>query len=212
MNIYLPMKRDLLDKGEGTIWTGGGLNLPKITNFNGVKCAKFDGNSRLRLNDTTLIKSLTIWTIQVWIYCTEKISSYSSRIFSNYSLGDSSSSSIFEIGIISNTQFNSFGVIYDTSINLIGNGWHHIKVTSDGHKIYNYIDKQKIGENSTNTKRFNVNSCTIGDENGNYGWDTKFHGYMTQFKFSDKYNDEDLSLNGSKFIYINKNNEVWAMV
>lgn len=24
MNIYLPMKNDLLDKGAGTIWTGGG--------------------------------------------------------------------------------------------------------------------------------------------------------------------------------------------
>ena len=35
---------------------------------------------------------------------------------------------------------------------------------------------------------------------------------MTQFKFSDKYNDEDLPLNDGKFIYINKNNEVWAMV
>ena len=23
MNIYLPMKNNLLDKGEGTIWTGG---------------------------------------------------------------------------------------------------------------------------------------------------------------------------------------------
>ena len=27
MNIYLPMKNDLLDKGEGTIWTGGGASL-----------------------------------------------------------------------------------------------------------------------------------------------------------------------------------------
>ena len=35
---------------------------------------------------------------------------------------------------------------------------------------------------------------------------------MTQFKFSDKYNDKDLSLTDGKFIYINKNNEVWAMV
>ena len=28
MNIYLPMKNDFIDKGEGTIWTegGGGLN------------------------------------------------------------------------------------------------------------------------------------------------------------------------------------------
>ena len=25
MNIYLPMKNNLLDKGEGTIWTGGGV-------------------------------------------------------------------------------------------------------------------------------------------------------------------------------------------
>ena len=30
MNIYLPMKNDLLDKGEGTIWTGGGLKEPEI--------------------------------------------------------------------------------------------------------------------------------------------------------------------------------------
>lgn len=212
MNIYLPMKNDLLDKGEGTIWTGGGLKEPEITNFEGVRCAKFDGQARLRLQDTTLIKSLTIWTVQVWIYCTEKISSYTSRIFSNYSLGDSNNDSFFEVGISSNTEFHSFGVTYDTSINLIGNGWHYIKITSDGQKIYTYLDKQKIGENSTNTKRFNHNNITIGDENGNYGWDTKFHGYMTQFKFSDKYNDNDLLLNDSKFIYINKNNEAWAMV
>lgn len=212
MNIYLPMKNDLLDKGEGTIWTGGGLKEPEITNFGGVRCAKFDGQARLRLQDTTLIKSLTIWTVQVWIYCTEKISSYASRIFSNYSLGTSNNNSFFEVAILSNTEFHSFGVTYDTSINLIGNGWHYIKITSDGQKIYTYLDKQKIGENSTDTKRFNHNNITIGDENGNYGWDTKFHGYMTQFKFSDKYNDNDLSLTDSKFIYINKNNEVWAMV
>ena len=53
---------------------------------------------------------------------------------------------------------------------------------------------------------------TIGDERGDYGQITKFHGYMTQFKFSDKYNDNNLPLNDNKFIYINKNNEVWAMV
>lgn len=213
MNIYLPMKNDLLDKGEGTIWTGGGLKEPEITNFEGVRCAKFEGNSRLRLYDTTLIKSLNEWTIQVWVYCIKKASSSPSRIFTNYSLGDSVSDSTFEVSIVSNTKFSSFGVEYDTSINLIGNGWHYIKITSDGQKIYTYLDKQKLGENSTITKRFNVNSCTIGDENGDYaGYNVKFYGYMTQFKLSDKYNDVDLSLNGSKFIYINKNNEVWAMV
>ena len=209
MNIYLPMKNDLLDKGEGTIWTGGGLKEPEIVEFEEVKCAKFDGNSRLRLQDSTLIKSLTIWTVQVWIYCTEKISSYASRIFTNYSLGDSYSNN-FELVIVSNTEIFNSGARYN--INLIGNGWHHIKVTSDGQKIYTYIDKQKMGENSTNTKLFNYDNITIGDENGNYGWDTKFHGYMTQFKFSDKYNDKDLPLNDGKFIYINQNNEVWAMV
>ena len=188
---------------------GGGLKEPEIVKFNNVKCAKFDGNSRLRLQDTTLIKSLKKWTIQVWIYCTEKISSYASRIFTNYSLGDSYSNN-FELAIVSNTEIFNSGVRY--AINLIGNGWHHIKVTSDGQKIYTYIDKQKMGENSTNTKLFNYDNITIGDENGNYGWDTKFHGYMTQFKFSDKYNDNDLPLNDGKFIYINKNNEVWAMV
>lgn len=213
MNIYLPMKNNLLDKGAGTIWTGGGLKEPEIVEFEKIKCAKFEGNSRLRLYDTTLIKSLNEWTIQVWVYCIKKASSSPSRIFTNYSLGDSVSDSIFEVSIVSNTKFRSFGVEYDTSINLIGNGWHHIKITSDGQKIYTYLDKQKLGENSTNTKRFNVNSCTIGDENGDYaGYNVKFYGYMTQFKFSDIYNDEDLSLNGSKFIYINKNNEVWAMV
>lgn len=191
----------------------GGLNLPKITNFGGARCAKFDGNSRLRLNDTTLIKSLNEWTVQIWMYCTKKASSSPSRIFTNYALGSSVSDRTFEVSIVSNTKFRSFGVEYDTSINLIGNGWHHIKVTSDGHKIYTYIDKQKIGENSTNTKRFNVDSCTIGDENGDYaGYNVKFYGYMTQFKFSDKYNDNNLPLNDGKFIYINKNNEVWAMV
>ena len=37
---------------------GGGLKEPEIVEFEEVKCAKFDGNSRLRLQDTTLIKSL----------------------------------------------------------------------------------------------------------------------------------------------------------
>ena len=64
----------------------GGLNLPKITNFNGVKCAKFDGNSRLRLQDSTLIGSLKEWTIQVWIYPTTA-SSDRSYVFSDYPLG-----------------------------------------------------------------------------------------------------------------------------
>ena len=210
MNIYLPMKNDLLDKGEGTIWTGGGLKEPEIVAFKGTKCAKFDGNSRLRLQDSTLIKSLTIWTVQVWIYCTEKIPSYASYIFTNCAIGVSYDNNIFQLAIVSDTKLLFNGASYD--INLIGNGWHHIKVTSDGQKIYIYIDKQKMGENSTDTKLFNYNNITIGDENGNFELDTKFHGYMTQFKFSDKYNDKDLFLNDSKFIYINKNNEVWAMV
>lgn len=74
-----------------------------------------------------------------------------------------------------------------------------------------YLDGVNIGTlNSTNTYLYKP--FAIGYEIGNYGVDVGFYGYMTQFKLSDKYNDEDLSLSGSKFIYINKNNEVWAMV
>lgn len=49
MNIYLPMKTDFIDKGEGTIWTeGGGIKLV-LTNFNGTLCTYFNGNSGLKL-------------------------------------------------------------------------------------------------------------------------------------------------------------------
>ena len=102
---------------------------------------------------------------------------------------------------------------YEKAITIapIFNAWHHIKMINDGTKISLFIDKIDVGSiSSTDTTL--TPPFTIGDESGSYGWDTKFYGYMTQFKFSDKYNDNDLPLNGSKFIYINKNNEVWAMV
>ena len=66
----------------------GGLKEPEIVIFNGVKCAKFDGNSRLRLQDSTLIGSLKEWTMQVWIYPT-KGGDYAGQsfIFTNDMLG-----------------------------------------------------------------------------------------------------------------------------
>lgn len=214
MNIYLPMKNDLLDKGEGTIWTGGGLNLPKITNFGGVRCAKFDGNSRLRLQDTTPIKSLKEWTIQAWIYPT-KIGSYDdvSFVLTNFVVGSSISDSWLNFNLKTDMKIQ-FGFTSYTYINLassILNAWHHIKITSDGNNMNLWVDKVNIGTmSSINTDL--SKPFAIGYEAGNYGVDVGFYGYMTQFKLSDKYNDEDLSLNGSKFIYINKNNEAWAMV
>ena len=209
MNIYLPMKNDLLDKGEGTIWTGGGLKEPEIVRFNGVKCAKFDGNSRLRLNDTTLIKSLKKWTIQVWIYPT-KIGSYSdvSFVLTNLKLGPDDDLGLnFSFKGETKIQFGISTYIDITSSIL--NAWHHIKITNDGNNMSLYLDGVNIGTlNST----YLYKPFAIGYETGNYGADVGFYGYMTQFKLSDKYNDKDLSLIGSKFIYINKNNEVWAMV
>ena len=207
MNIHLPMKNDLLDKGEGTIWTGGGLNLPKITNFGRVRCAKFDGQERLRLQDATLIGSLKEWTIQVWIYST-KIATNRSYIFSDYSLGNSINATYAFISIDSNTQIYFLDTAY--SVALL-NKWHHIKLTSDGARMYLYVDGSRIA-NIMSSKTGFYSWFTIGDERGDYGQITRFHGYMTQFKFSDVYNDKDLPLNDGKFIYINKNNEVWAMV
>lgn len=211
MNIYLPMKNDLLDKGEGTIWTGGGWKKPELTNLEGVRCAKFDGNSRLRLDDTTLIKSLKKWTVQVWIYPT-KIGSYSdvSFVLTNLNVGPGD-----DLGMNLNFKGETkiqFGLsTYIDITSSILNAWHHIKIANDSNNMSLYLDGVNIGTlNSTNT--YLSKPFAIGYEIGNYGVDVGFYGYMTQFKLSDKYNDVDLSLNGNKFIYINKNNEVWAMV
>ena len=194
---------------------GGGLKEPEIVRFNGVKCAKFDGNSRLRLNDTTLIKSLKKWTIQVWIYPT-KIGSYGafegvSFVLTNFTVGSSDDGTYLNFSLRGRTKVQ-FG--YSTYIDIassILNAWHHIKITSDGNNMNLWVDKVNIGTmSSINTDL--SKPFAIGYEAGHYGVDVGFYGYITQFKFSDKYNDEDLSLIGSKFIYINKNNEAWAMV
>ena len=190
---------------------GGGLKEPEIVTFKGTKCAKFDGNSRLRLDDTTLIKSLKKWTIQVWIYPT-KVGSFESQsfIFTNYKLGSDPNSSCLILDLRSNTSI-LLGHEKTITIAPIFNAWHHIKLINDGTKMSLFIDKIDVGSiSSTDTAL--TRPFTIGDESGSFGYNTKFYGYMTQFKFSDKYNDEDLPLNNNKFIYINKNNEVWAMV
>lgn len=150
MNIYLPMKNDLLDKGEGTIWTGEGWKEPEITNFEGVRCAKFDGQSRLRLQDATLIGSLKEWTIQVWIYPT-KVSSNRSYIFSDYPLGTHISAEYAFISIDSSTQIYFLDTAY--SVSLLNN-WHHIKLTSDGAQMYLYVDDSRIANIMSHKTRF----------------------------------------------------------
>ena len=190
---------------------GGGLKEPEIVEFEKVKCAKFDGNSRLRLNDTTLIKSLKKWTIQVWIYPT-KIGSYSdvSFVLTNLKVGPYDDLGL-NLNFKGETKIQFGNSTYIDITSSILNAWHHIKITNDGNNMSLYLDGVNIGTlNSTNTDL--SKPFAIGYEAGNYGVDVGFYGYMTQFKISDKYNDEDLSLIGSKFIYINKNNEVWAMV
>lgn len=209
MNIYLPMKNDLLDKGEGTIWTGGGLKEPEIVKFNGVKCAKFDGNSRLRLQDTTPIKSLKEWTIQAWIYPTKV--GYKSYVATNVLVGGASIADKFGISVNSIDTIQMYNIGTFSSLSVL-NRWHHFKIVGNDVSLSGYFDGNLLGKSDKNPISFNFSTFTLGDVNNDSGRDTKFYGYMTQFKFSDKYNDEDLSLIGSKFIYINKNNEVWAMV
>lgn len=188
---------------------GGGLKEPEIVKFDGVKCAKFDGDARLRLQDTTLIKSLKEWTIQAWIYPTKV--GYKAYASTNVFLGGSSITDKFGFSINSSQTIQMYNI--GTFSNLtIFNTWHHFKITGDTNSLVGYFDGKVMGKANSNPISFNFSNFTIGDENGNFGYDTQFYGYMTQFKFSDKYNDNDLPLNDNKFIYINKNNEVWAMV
>ena len=211
MNIYLPMKDDLLDKGEGTVWTGGGKKEPEIVKFNGVKCAKFDGNSRLQLQDTTSIKSLKEWTIQVWIYPT-KLGSYGGQsfIFTTYTLGSHWSDSFLNVILYTSTIIILQQV--QKTITSLMNSWHHVKVTTNGSNLVLYLDNLKLIEINSYSTDLAYPPFTIGNEAGNYGLDVGFYGYMTQFEFSDKYNDVSLLKDNNKFIYINKNNEAWAMV
>ena len=211
MNIYLPMKNDLLDKGEGTIWTGGGWKKPELTNLEGVRCAKFEGQARLRLQDTTLIKPLTVWTIQLWWYCT-KLTRSSTIALSNCLDGKPGQSDYFQLEI-SESSIYCCGATSSVGVVIVGDGWHHVKLTSDGQQIHYYLDAKYLFGAHKSTQRFNTDGFTIGDENGDSNYKINFQGYMTQFKLSDVYNDEDLLLEDeeSKFIYINQNNEVWGM-
>ena len=211
MNIYLPMKTDFIDKGEGTIWTGGGWKKPELINLEGVRCAKFNGQARLRLQDTTLIKPLKVWTIQLWWYCTEPTRSRTIAL-SNQLFGQSGQSDYFQLSI-SQSAVSCGDYTYSVGVVIVGDGWHHIKVTSDGQKMYVYLDAKYLDGTSASLQRFNTDGFTIGDENGDGNYKINFQGYMTQFKLSDVYNDEDLLLEDeeSKFIYINRNNEVWGM-
>lgn len=194
---------------------GGGWKKPELINLEGVRCAKFDGQARLRLQDTTLIKPLKVWTIQLWWYCTKLNEHSSTTALSNCLYGQSGQSDYFKLEIgeysFSCAQFTcSVGVV------IVGDGWHHVKLTSDGEKMYAYLDGRALDSGiSVSLQQFNTDGFTIGDENGDSNYTVSFQGYMTQFKLSDVYNDEDLLLEEdeeSKFIYINKNNEVWAMV
>lgn len=187
----------------------GGLKEPEITNFEGVRCAKFDGQARLRLQDTTLIKSLKEWTIQAWIYPTKV--GYKSYVATNVVTGGASITDKFGISVnrIDTIQMYNIGTFSNLSVL---NSWHHFKIVGNDVSLSGYFDGNLLGKSDKNPISFNFSTFTLGDVNNDSGMDTQFYGYMTQFKFSDKYNDNDLSLTGSKFIYINKNNEVWAMV
>lgn len=212
MNIYLPMKNDLLDKGEGTIWTGGGLNLPEIVEFKGTKCAKFDGKSRLKLQDNNLLRPLAVWTMQAWIYPIKIGTDHNgnSHVLSNAIIGVTTYYDIYW-RLVTATSSDLCGNTVTVSSSIL-NAWHHVKITSDGTTIYFYLDGEELKTIPRASLGFNQNGFTVGGENGSATADTNFYGYMTQFKLSDVYNDKDLLRENSKILYINKNNEVWAMV
>lgn len=189
----------------------GGLKEPEIVEFEKVKCAQFDGTSRLKPQDNDLLKSLTIWTIQAWIYPTKVGTNYggNSHVLSNAIIGVTVSDVYFRLS--SATGGDLCGVDVPLPFPIF-NAWHHIKLTSNGTFIYLYIDGEEIKKIPRGSIGFHQNGFTAGGENGSGTVDANFYGYMTQFEFSDEYNKRDLLLTNSKFIYINKNNEVWAMV
>lgn len=190
---------------------GGGLKEPKITNFNGVQCAYFDGGSRLKLQDNNLLKSLTKWTIQAWIYPTRVGTDHggNSHVLSNAIIGVTISDVYWRLA--SATVGDLCGVDVPLPFSIF-NAWHHIKFTSDGNNIYLHLDGKGIKNIPRGSIAFNQNGFTVGGENGSGTADANFYGYMSQFEFSDEYNKRDLPLSEDKFIYINKNNEAWAMI
>lgn len=157
----------------------GGLKEPEIVEFEKVKCAKFDGTSRLKLQDTTPIKSLKEWTIQAWIYPT-RLGSYISQslIFATYTLGSSWSDSFLNVGLYTPTIIILQQV--QKPITSLMNSWHHVKVTTNGSNLVLYLDNQKLIEINSYSVNLTSPSLTIGNEAG-------FYGYMTQFKLSDIY-------------------------
>lgn len=96
----------------------------------------------------------------------------------------------------------------DSSI--IINTWHQLYMTCDGTNIDIYYDNQAKQTIPWGSRGFTA-GLTIGNEQGNYGWDMAFRGGITQFCLSDKYNDERLGLL-SQVIYLSENKEVYGMV
>lgn len=183
---------------------GGGIKLPALTNFNGTLCTYFDGNSRLKLKNTDLLKPLTEWTVCANIYPTEVIGSYyGSQIFSNIDAG--SSSSDVNLILLSGTTGKFCGTEFEFPYSIF-KAWHRVKITSDGTTIYLYLDGREIKNILRGSIGFNQTGFSVGGANGHADYDANFYGYMMDFRLTDEYNA------GNKFIYINKNNEVWAMV
>lgn len=214
MKIYLPLKNDILDRGDAnSVWTnpyvsGGGLPSNKL--IGNAFAAEFTNTDRLHLQSTSLISSLTVWTMQCWFYpYTDRSTSSAAErcLISNYPYGQSGNSSNIHINIYQGSFYIN-GIQIASSMPI--NTWHQLYLTCDGTNIELYYDNQSVLTIPRGSKGFK-SGLTIGNEQGNYGWDTVFNGGITQFQLSDIYNDTKLPLR-YKLIYIADNNEVWGMV
>lgn len=213
MKIYLPLKKDILDYGDAnSVWTnpyvaGGGL--PTIKNVGRINAAEFTGKDRLQLQTASLIKNLTVWTMQCWFYPYTDRSSASNAercLISNYPYGQYGNSNNIHV-VIYNGVLNACYTQVTNSITI--NMWHQIYMTCDGTNIEIYYDSQPKITIPRGSRGFS-SGLTIGNEAGNYGWDTVANAGITRFRLTDKYNDERLYLK-DKLLYIADNNEVWGM-
>lgn len=215
MKIYLPLRNDILDHGDAnSVWTnpyvssGGGL--PKAKRLNSINAYEFTGINRLALQNTTLIQNLTVWTMQCWFYpYTDRSSSSNAErcLLSNYPYGQSGNSTNISVSIYEGTFIACFTQLASS---IAVKTWHQIYMTCDGTNIEIYYDNQPKITIPRGNRGFSQ-GMTIGNEAGNYGFDTVFNGGITQFQLSDVYNDTKLTLQ-DKLLYIADNNEVWGMV
>jgi hypothetical protein len=140
----------------------------------GIKCAYFDGSSRLSSSDLSLLPiGAQVRTLSVWI----RPSSVSSDTYA-LAYGESSSNKYFGLNLDHSSLYfaannNSNPVTYTCATDT----WIHVAGVYDGSTLKLYINGVLHGEAAFPTATLNTGSQSI-DIGGRYTGDLYFKGYM----------------------------------